>query len=406
VRAGRELSLQEARWLAIEAQGLAAPRPAARIERRHLRALIGQIGTVQLDAVNVLQRTQFVVLFSRLGCYDVRRLHDMTGPGGELFEYWGHAASLMPAPTQPLFRWRMQDHAASAAWQARHQSDDSYISAVLEEVDNRGPLAASGLSDPRRRQGEWWDRRSAGRQALEWLFGTGQLAAWRSETFERVYDLPHRVIPASILAAPTPTREAAQRQLLLVAARANGVATSGDLADYFRIRPGEARIRVAELVEAGKLVPVAVEGWPQAAYCLPNARPRRPTRSQGTILSPFDSLIWARERASRLFGFDYRIEVYVPETQRRFGYYVLPLLLGDRLVARLDLKADRKTSTLRVPGAHIEAGADPDAVVTAAVAELDSLRAWLGLGDVAVGNRGDLANALRRAMLSSRRREA
>jgi hypothetical protein len=376
-----------------------------------VRDLIARIGAIQLDAINVLRRTQYLVVFSRLGPYDVSLLHRMTGPSEELFEYWGHAAAVLPATTQPLFRWRMQEHAALHA----RVADDAparpswlaagvaYTEAVFDEVRDRGPLAASGLSDPRPQRGEWWDRRSTGRRALEWLFTTGRVAAWRSETFERIYDLPERVLPAAVLAAPTPRRDDAQRALLLTAAHALGVGTLADLADYFRIRPGEARERVAELIDCGDLVEVVVEGWTQKAYCPPDVQPRRPARGHATLLSPFDSLIWARDRTRRLFGFDYRIEVYVPEAKRRFGYFVLPLLLDDSLVARLDLKADRRTGTLRVPAAHLEPGADARAVAAAAAEELDALRAWLGLEHTEVGTRGDLTATLRREVRARRR---
>jgi uncharacterized protein YcaQ len=401
----RRLSIREARWLAIEAQGLGRPRPSARVDRRHLRSLLTRIGTLQLDAINVVARTQFLVLFSRMGPYDIKRLHDMTGPGGELFEYWGHAASLLPMSAYPLMRWRMERYrsavgggaygAARRAWRA---AEAGYIAAVLEEVRQRGALAAAELGDPRRRQGEWWDRRSDGRLALEWLFTTGELAAWRSPTFERVYDLRERVIPAEVLAQSTPSANDAQRTLLVAAAQSLGVATLGDLADYYRIKPSDAKDRVVELTRAGELIPVEVEGWRQPAYCRPAARPSPPGRPHATLLSPFDSLIWDRERTTRLFGFDFRIEVYVPEPQRRYGYYVLPLLLGDELVARFDVKADRKASTLRVHGAYLEPGADGTTVAAGAAVELSLLAAWLGLDEIAVGSRGDLTAALRRAV--------
>lgn len=401
-----QLSNRDARWLAIEAQGLGRRRPTAQVARRHLRGVVDRVGTIQLDAVNVVERTQFLVPFSRVGPYDRRLLLRMNGPGKDLFEYWGHAASLLPMATQPLFRWRMERHRAGLresgavderwrAWAAEH---GDYLDVVRAEIAERGPLAASGLTDPRRRDGEWWDRRSVGRLALEWLFASGEVAAWRTPNFERVYDVPERVVPAEVLAQPTPSVEEAHRRLLVRAAASHGVATVTDLADYYRIRPGDAAARVAELVEAGELVEVAVEGWAKPGYCLPGARPRRPTRPGATLLSPFDSLIWERARTTRLFGFDYRIEIYVPQPKRRFGYYVLPLLLGDELVARLDLKADRATSTLRVPGAFLETGADARAVAEAAAAELHTMRAWLGLEHLAVGERGDLAPALTRAV--------
>jgi uncharacterized protein YcaQ len=404
MRTASGLSQREARWLALAAQGLGRPRPR-RATRRQLGELVAQLGVIQLDAINVLERTQFLVPFSRLGGYEVAQLEALCGPDGALFEYWGHAASLLPVASQPLLRWRMaafrspsETSCMVARWRVWGAAHADYVARVLAEVGERGPLAAAQLSDPRRRDGEWWERRSVGRQALEWLFARGELAAWRSRGFERVYDLPERVIPREVLARPAPSLEDAQRQLIASASQALGVATLGDLADYFRIEKRHAAARVSELVEARELEPVRVEGWGEAAYCPPGARPTRPTRAHATLLSPFDSLIWERERTRRLFGFDYRIEVYVPAAKRRFGYYVLPLLLGDALVARFDLKADRKASLLRVEGAYAEPDAKPGAVAAAAAAELDRLRGFLGLDGIRVGRRGDLAAALRAAV--------
>jgi uncharacterized protein YcaQ len=391
------LSRQQARWLAISAQGLGGPRARALAQRRDVLRAIARLGVLQLDAINVLERTQFLVLFSRLGAYDVARLHDLTGPGGALFEYWGHAASVLPVEYQPLFRWRMAEH--RTAWDR-----SGYVAAVLEEVRDHGPLPASKLADPRPNQGEWWDRRSAGRRALEFLFTIGELAAWRSPSFERIYDLPSRVIPAGILDQPTPEVDEAHRILLLHAAAAIGVGTTGDLADYFRIKPKEARPRIAELASSGALRPVAVEGWSDVAYCLPEIRPRAPRGGRATFLSPFDSLIWERSRTRRLFGFDYRIEVYTRPPERQHGYYVLPVLLGDLLVGRLDLKADRQAGKLRVPAAYLEPGVEASSVVEAISDELDAMRAWLGLAAVEVGSRGDLAAALRATLATARRR--
>jgi uncharacterized protein YcaQ len=401
---GEELSGREARAMAIAAQGLARDRPAGPIGRRHLRALMGTVGTIQLDAINVLQRTQFLVPFSRLGPYELRHLHAMNGPGGELLEYWGHAASLLEMDMHPLLRWRM---ATTGPWsespkyaevqRAWYEAHADYIAAVKAEVAERGPLTAGQLSDPRRRDGEWWDRRSVGRQAFELLFLRGELAAWRTPNFERVYDLPERVIPAAILQAPTPPVEDAHRSLLLAAAGSLGVATAKDLADYYRIKVRRATPRVAELVEEGSLVRTSVEGWSEPAYVLPGARPARLRRQGATVLSPFDSLVWDRARTRRLFDFDYTIEVYTPAPKRRFGYYVLPILLGDALVGRLDLKADRTASTLLVNAAHLEAGHDAATVAAPTVAELHLLREWLGLGGLEVAASGDLAPALRRA---------
>lgn len=401
---------REARWLALAAQGLGTGRRSGtRLPGAgQLRRLMERVGTIQVDAVNAVARTQFLVPFSRIGSYDPGVLRGLSGPGGAWFEYWGHAASLIPVELHPLFRWRMAfrrgDTPWGAAWMARRRAwrDEhaDYIAAVLAEVAERGPLAASQLSDPRRRSGEWWERRSSGRLALEYLFGAGELAAWRSPGFERIYDLTGRVIPAEVLGLPTPTEEEAQRELLVIAARALGVATVRDLADYFWIRPPAARPRVAELVEEGRLAPVQVEGWTQPAYMPPGARARRPGRDHATLLSPFDSLIWTRDRTERLFGFHYRIEIYVPEHLRRHGYYVLPLLLGDELVGRLALRSDRRAGVLRVEGAFAEPGVDRATVAAAAAPELRDLAAWLGLDGVTVARRGDLATALCRAVRS------
>jgi uncharacterized protein YcaQ len=375
-------------------------RPSGPITVRHLRKAVDTTGIVQLDAISVVARTQFVVLFSRVGAYPQSLLHSMAGPGGELFECAGYRAAVLPLRYQPLFRWQAAAFAAyesgrrGAWWQAYHQANADYIEAVRRDVAERGPLTASQLRDPRRRRGEWWERRSDGRRALEFLFVRGELGAWRTPSFERVYDLVDRVIPASVLSLPTPSPDEAQRALVQSAARALGVGTAGDLAGYHLLERAVGQARVAELVEAGCLTPVQVEGWRQPAYLDVAARPVKPARTHATLLSPFDSLIWDRRRTSRVFGFDYRIEVYVPQPQRRYGYYVLPLLVGDRLVARFDLKADRKASALRVAGAYAEPGVDMVHIALLGAAELERMAGWLELQAVTLDRRGDLVEAL------------
>ncbi|MBO0715579.1 MAG: YcaQ family DNA glycosylase, partial [Acidimicrobiales bacterium] len=325
-----KLSASEARWLALSAQALSKDPPLGPATRAHLRRAIRAVGVVQLDAINVVERTQRLVLFSRIGAYDPALLDAMSGPGGDLFETPGFRAALMPMAQQPLLRWRTASYGVPRdnptyvkRVDAYYRANAGYISAVLAEVAERGPLAASELSDPRRRRGEWWQRRSDGRRALEILFARGDLAAWRTARFERAYDLPERVIPASVLTSPTPSPEEAQRALIRLAAASLGVATVADLARYHLLDPMTVKARVAELVEAGELVPVQVEGWRAPAVMTSAARPSRPKRTRATLLSPFDSLIWDRERTRRVFGFDYRIEVYLPEVKRRHGYYVL-----------------------------------------------------------------------------------
>lgn len=404
------LSAGAARRLAIGAQGLDRPRLRRAGGAADLVAALERLGTIQVDAVSVVARTQYLVAFSRIGSYAPRDLDALSAPQGAWFEYWGHAASLIPSRLHPLFRSRMQrfsdDMVDSPAVQERRRAwrrqHAGYLESVLAEVAERGPLSAAQLSEPRRRAGQWWERRSDGRRALEVLFGDGVLAAWRSPSFERIYDLTERVIPADVLALPTPTLEEAQRELVLVAARCLGVATVEDLADYFWLRVPATRARVAELVEDGRLLVSAVEGWAKPGYLVPGAQAATRLRRHATLLSPFDSLIWRRERAERLFAFHYRIEIYVPPPRRTFGYYVLPVLVGDAIVGRVDLKAERRARTLRVLGAFTEPGRHAGATGRALAGELRRLGDWLGCEQVAVEARGDLAPALARELSAGR----
>jgi uncharacterized protein len=306
-----ELSASEVRWLSLSAQGLSKDRPTGPVTTAQLRGAIRAVGVVQLDAINVVERTQRLVLFSRIGAYDPAPLDAMTGPGGKLFETPGFPAVLTPMAHQPLLRWRaasygvFQDNPTYIRRvEAYYEANVTYIAVVLAEVGERGPLAASALSDPRGRSGEWWQRRSDGRRALEVLFARGDLAAWRTPRFERVYDLPKRVIPAAVLATPTPSPEEAQRALIRLAAASLGVATVADLARYHLLNPAIAKARVAELVKAGELVPAQVAGGRDPVFVSRAARPSRPKRTHATLLSPFDSLIWDRDRTRRVFGFD------------------------------------------------------------------------------------------------------
>jgi uncharacterized protein YcaQ len=408
-----DLSAEQARRLAIAAQGFGHPRPTGRVDVRHLRRAIDDVGLLQLDSVNVLCRSHYMPVFSRLGPYPQQALDRLAwhedGQGKtacprrrDLFEYWGHEASLLPVELQPLLRWRMA-RADGLAWKsvARVAAEQpQLLRFVLEMVRERGPLRASELAAKGRRRepGEMWSW-SEEKTALEYLFFSGQVCAARRVNFERLYDLPERVLPRHVLEAPTPSQEEAQRQLLLIAAKRLGVATEADLGDYFRLPRAESKAGVAALAEDGGLVPVRVEGWRQPAYLSPE-RPAglRRVAAVRALLTPFDSLVWARERAERLFGFRYRIEIYVPAPKRLYGYYVLPFLLGDRLVARVDLKADRQAGVLRVRSAFAEPHADTSLVAAELAAELRLLSEWLGLGGVSVARKGDLAPALRKAL--------
>lgn len=391
------LSARQARRIALAAQGFADPAPAGRVDRRHLMRVLRRVGLLQIDSVNVLVRAHELPPFSRLGPYPRTLLTRLAYTERELFEYWGHEASLVPVALHPLLRWRMaraergEMYGGLARFALERQD---FVAAVEREVNLNGPLRAADLAGERRRNGGGWWAWDEPKMALEWLFWTGRVAVADRVNFERLYDAPERVLPAAVLATPTPDQDAAQRALLLIAARSLGVGTARDLADYFRIRIGDARARLAELVEAGSLTPAAVEGWREPAFLEPDARlPRRvPARA---LLVPFDPLIWERARVERLFNFSYRIEIYVPAAQRRYGYYVLPYLQDERLVARVDLKADRAAGVLCVQAAHAEPGVPAPEVVPGLAAELERMAGWLGLSGVAVTDRGDLAPALR-----------
>ena len=389
------LSVAQARRIALAAQGFADPRPKGRVDARHIRRVLDRVGVLQIDSVNVLVRSYELPLFARLGPHPRALLTELAERRRELFEYWAHEASFVPVELHPLLRWRMEA-AAGHAWgrMARMQRDlPDYVAAVLAEVTARGPIAASELVDGGEKSGPWWGW-SKGKSALEWLFWAGAItSAGRGPNFERRYDLPERVLPASVLALPTPTAEDAHRQLLVRAARHHGVGTARDLADYFRIKVPVAKPRLQELVESGELLPVQVGDWREVAYLHPDAR--RPRRVHaGALLSPFDSLIWERSRAERLFGVRIRIELYTPAHKRVHGYYVLPFLLGEHIVARVDLKSDRKGSRLLVQGAFTEDGRVAGDVAGPLAHELRSMASWLGLDDVVVAKNGDLAPAL------------
>ncbi|MGZ4247409.1 MAG: winged helix-turn-helix domain-containing protein [Solirubrobacteraceae bacterium] len=387
--------------MALAAQGFDRPRPARPPGVRQITALVTQLGLLQLDSVNVFSRAHYMPVFSRLGPYDRGILDRIAGHGSgridrRLVEYWAHEASLIPVELHPLFRWRMAD-VDGEAWGSISRvirERPELVAETLELVIERGPVRArdTGAVRPPPVDGRLWNWHE-GQVAHEHLFFTGQVGAARRVNFERLYDTIDRVLPAEVLSRPTLGEADAQRELVRVAARALGVATEPDIGDYFRLPRADSKARVAELVEAGELVAVSVEGWTAPAYLWPQARvPRR--IDARALLSPFDSLIWFRQRTERLFGFRYRIEIYTPAPKRQYGYYVLPFLLGDELVARVDLKSDRQQGVLLVQGAFAEDGVDRDRVASELAAELRLVAGWLELDDVVVVRNGDLAAEL------------
>jgi uncharacterized protein len=396
------LSVAQARRVTLAAQGFTDPRPGGATDLRHLRRVLRRLHLIQMDSVNVLQRAHFMPLYSRLGPYQVDLLERAAyRKPRELFEFWGHEASLITTDLQPLFRWRMA-RAADLAWGSIRRivtEQPDLVAWVLDEVRDRGPITAAEIEhDAPRRKDHWGWNWSVVKQALEWLFYTGQVtAAERTSSFARRYDLPERVLPAAVLNAPTPSPEDSFRALVELSARALGVAAEPELRDYFRLPVDGFKRAVAELVDDRVLLPVTVPGWRQPTYLHHQAKVPRWVRA-ATLVSPFDPLIWERARTERLFDMAYRIEIYVPAPQRLYGYYVLPFLLGDRFAARVDLKADRKAGVLRIPAAWIEPAAEQEETAAALAAELHRLAGWLGLASIATPDRGDLAGPLSAAL--------
>lgn len=398
----KKLSLGQARRIALAAQGFAEPRPSGRINRRHIRKAIDRMGLLQVDSVNVFVRSEEIPLFARIGPHPRHLLREMD-KDGELFEYWLHEASLLPAWMEPLTRWKKQaalDGNDPSVWgglRGFHHTYPDVVAAVFEEVAARGPVRPSELSmaGGKNRDGWGWHWDTA-KYAVENLFWTGRLgAAHRSSGFERAYDLPERCFAPEILSLPTPSEHDARKELLRIAARAHGIGTAKCMADYHRQKLPVVRPLLAELVEEGALTIVDVEGWGNGLYLDSTAKAPRVVSARA-LLSPFDPVVWERTRAEQLFRFRYRIEIYVPKEKRIHGYYVLPFLLGDQLVARVDLKSDRANSTLLVQSAWGEPGINEREVAAELTDELRLMASWLELESVKVVNRGDLAPALGR----------
>ena len=357
------------------------------------------VGPIQIDSVNVLVRSQELPLFSRLGPHP-RDLIPAATADGEMFEYWCHAASHLPTSMLPLVRYRMERARRGEAWEGvaeTARNNRRLVNAIRRRIADEGRLVAGDVRTRTGPKGTWWDW-DEGKAVLEWMFATGEITAQRRATdFARVYCTWESALPADTLALPTPTEDEARSELLVRAARGLGVATAKDLFDYHRQRAREAAPLLAALVEQGRLVRTTVEGWSDSAYMAARTRVPAATAARA-LLSPFDSLVWYRDRVERLFDFRYRIEIYTPAARRVHGYYVLPFLLGDRLVARVDVKADRPRGVLTVPGAFTEKGVRAVEVAEDVAAELADMARWLGLDSIEVGGKGDLSRPLRRAV--------
>lgn len=402
------LSKPQARRVVLAAQGFGGrdsgghggQRPGHVPGTRDLQRLIDRLGQFQVDTINIVTRAHYMPAFSRLGPYDPALLDRAAGRAPRrLFEYWGHAASLIDVRLEPALRHRMASWSAWEMWGAMdriRRDQPELVDHVYDQIAARGPVGARGITHPdpaaaERPRDHWGWNWSAIKAACEYLFITGAItAARRNGQFERLYQLPGRVLPAAVADAPTPPEDEAMRILVRRAAQALGVATEFDLRDYFRTRPEATRQAIADLVASGELRPIRVEGWNRQAYLWHAASFPRSIAARA-LISPFDSVMFERDRLEALFDFRYRIEIYVPRPQRRYGYYVYPFVLGDRFVARVDLKADRTAGVLQVNAAWIEPDAAAGDVAPALAAELASMAGWLGLSDVAVARRGDLA---------------
>jgi len=416
------LSLPEARRLALASQGF-----GARLERptvAHLRKLATRVHAFQIDSVNVLVRAHYVPAYARLGSYRTDALDTLAYRKRELFEYWGHEACLLPVSLYSLVRYRMDKHRETTQAYMR-SSKGAYMAKVYEEVGEHGPLSAGKLSNPGKRSGGWWGWWGSGngKATLEHLYDAGLVAIAGRRGFERLYDIPERVIPKAALEVPAPSREEAMKQLICLGAKAYGIGTVFDVTGYFNIdgwrdrlpagppwswrktgkgyraKPVVKRL-VNELVEEGRLLPARVEGWKEDAYLHPDAGPPKELHARA-LVTPFDSLVWQRDRIERLFGMMYRIEMYTPPPKRIYGYYVCPFLLGDTLVARCDLKADRERRVLMVKGAFLEPGQKVGGIAPDLVEELRHMQEWLELDRIEVRPNGDLAQKLRKGGLQS-----
>ncbi len=390
------VTLSAARRMALRAQGFGRPRPS-RPGLAHVRRTVEAQGLVQIDSVNVLAPAHHLVLFSRLGPYDRTHLAKLLYERRELFEHWAHEASILPLDAWPLLRQRRDGTEGRGPRFAQFlEQHGPYVQEVLATIRDRGPLTAGELAGEAKGSGAWWGW-SRPKTALEALLAHGHVgvSSRRTAGFARVYDLSERVIPGDVHAA-TLDPDVAQRELVRRALHRVGIGTVADVADYFRMARKAAAARIDELVRAGEVVPVRVDGWKDQAYRPVDAPSSRPLAA-ASILSPFDPVVWYRPRSERLFDFHYRIEIYTPAAKRKYGYYVLPFLLGDRIVARIDLKADHATDRLRVLAAHKEPHAG-DGIAAPLLTELREVARWLQLSEVDVARKGDLSGALRKAL--------
>ena len=393
-----EIDAVSAKRIAITAQGFHRPRPMGKVNLRHFRRVFGDVGLVQLDSVQAICRSHYLVFFSRLGKYDQLKLDNWIWHSGEIFESWAHEASILPVGLEPFVRWKKNRARKGETWKGLYElanSQEKYVDDVMRQVSSApSAIRASELTEPRNRSGSWWSGRSDGQKTLDWLFRIGQVAVKRDTKFSRSYVPFDSVIPNEISGFPDPLESDSIDELILTAARCNGISTVSDIADYFRMKPILVREALPFLLEQNKLLPVSVEGWDEKAYLHPSV-PKLAKIESRALLSPFDSLVWCRPRLERLFHFKYRLEIYVPKEERKYGYYVLPFLLNENLVARVDIKTVRTEGKLLVKGIYLENGTDPEMVISELSKELIELSDFLDLPEVSIAGRSKSAMLLR-----------
>jgi len=393
-----QIDAVSAKRIAVTAQGLHRPRPNGKVDRRHFRRVFGDTGLVQLDSVQAVCRSHYLVFFSRLGKYDRLKLDDWIWHSGEIFESWAHEASILSVETEPFLRWKKSRALNGETWKGLFElanSQKKYVRDVMDQVLlSTSPIKASELSEPRSRSGSWWSGRSDGQKTLDWLFRIGEIAVKRDKKFSRSYVPFNSAIPKNIYSLSDPLESESIEELILIAARCNGIGTVDDIADYFRMKPSFVHEAIPSLLEKKKLLSVSVEGWDENAYLHPSVSSPKKISSRA-LLSPFDSLVWCRPRLERLFDFKYRLEIYVPREKRKYGYYVLPFLLNENLVARVDLKAVRHEGKLLVKGVYLEAGTDPEIVLSELAKEVKDLSNFLDLSEVLIIGRSKSAILLR-----------
>ena len=394
------MSADVARRVALGAQGFADSPPTGAVTKRHMQRVMGRLKVLQLDSIPVVIRTQYMPFHSRLGPYDPALLDRIAYNDDAWFEAWSHEASLLPVESDPLFRWTRDRAREGKTWKNLREvsiREPNYVQSVLDEVRERGAVTGGELSDPRPLPGDgsgWWHR-SLGVMALDWLFRVGDLGVRRQGNFEKVFSPLESIIPANIRSLPTPPPEDAIRELAMQSVQAVGVGTLKDVADHFRLVGRDLRQPLDELIEAGRVVPATVKGWNAPAFADPEAKTPRPITG-ATVLSPFDPVVWFRERAERIWNFHYRIEIYVPAAKRQFGYYVLPVLVDGQIVARVDVKTDRDAGVLRIQSAHAEAGSANVATAARVAEAIEDLARLVGVENVEVVDKGDLAPLLRK----------